>query len=88
LLSGFHDKVEDVVVAVEPWPASAVHQIHGQPAMAWGLMEARKRLRWARVYEQLGDAGWGALRGKDALASFEIELAISQGDDLYRELLA
>jgi hypothetical protein len=56
-------------------------------------MNARTRLGWVRVYEQLGDAGWGALRGNmrlraSILAGFDIGLVVSQWDDLYRELMA
>jgi hypothetical protein len=56
-------------------------------------MDARTRLGLVRVYEQLGDAGWGVLRGNmrlraSILAGFHRGLVVSHCDDLYRQLLA
>ena len=44
-------------MAVELWAADAVHQIHGHPELAGKPMDARTRLGWVHLYEQLGDAG-------------------------------
>ena len=47
-----------MVVAVELWAASAVHQVHGRSISGMrGFMDARTRLGGVRLYEQLGDAG-------------------------------
>jgi transposase-like protein len=43
---------------VELLAASAVHQIHRRLVSGMrGFMDARTRLGWVRLYEQLGDAG-------------------------------